>query len=123
MNNNPFTQEDLKNRCDLTLFESHESLEAKGCLMPFDDQRYNLSWGGVNPAKGMFPHGVGKHEFLKHESHKDYDGVNKNRDSGSGLGKIGKTMEFFSDNFGVFLANNNKAPKVEPPTVIQFAKV
>ena len=31
-------------------------------------------------------------------------------------------MESFSDNVGVFLANNNKAPKVEPPTVIQFVR-
>jgi hypothetical protein len=97
MNKNPFTKEDFNNQCDHTLFESIESLERKGCLMPFDDQRYNLSWGGLNPAKGMFPHGVGKHEFFKHESHKDYEGDNKNRDSGSSLGKLGKTMEIFSE--------------------------
>ena len=66
-----FRKEDVSKGFYLTLFESTENLKAKGWLMPFNDERYDRTWGSINPEKNMFDHGVGEHEFFKHENHKD----------------------------------------------------
>ena len=97
----PFKGIELKSEVDKTCMSSVEELKSRNLLMPFDDERYNMTWKGINPStEAEYPHDKhAVHDFFKHEKLlKTTKGINKiNGSSGvsAGLDKMANSLSEF----------------------------